>query len=85
MAIDWKVTFKQKENGHFSALFERFDTVAPEAILERITIKDAILETKEQKDKLWAQVKIEQTKQAEINSTIATLETAGKNALMAKE
>ena len=85
MAIDWKVKFTLKSNGHYSALFERFDTIAPDVMLQTVPIVDVILETQEQKDDLWAKVKAEQESQATVNSTIASLESAGKTALLAKE
>jgi hypothetical protein len=85
MAIDWKVKFTEKQNGHYSAVFNRFDTVAPDVMLQTVNILDAILDTDAQKNALWDQVKAEQVKQAAINSTVADLETTGKTALMAKE
>ena len=85
MAIDWKVKFTKKDNGHFSAVFDRFDTVAPDTILQTVTIKDAILENQEQKDALWSQVKKAQEDQAAVDSEIADLESVAKTALLAKE
>lgn len=85
MAIDWKVKFTEKANGHYSATFNRFDTVAPDVMLETVNINDAILDTDQQKKALWDMVKANQVEQATTNSTIAALETAGKTALLAKE
>jgi len=85
MAIDWKVKFTLKSNGHYSALFERFDTLAPNVILESVPILDVILETDQQKENLWAQIWAEHESQASVNSTIASLESAAKAALLAKE
>ena len=85
MAIDWKVKFTSKPNGHYSALFERFDTLAPDVMLQSVPILDAILETQEQKDALWTKVKGEQQSQADDAALIAALESEGKTALLAKE
>jgi len=85
MAIDWKVKFTLKSNGHYSALFERFDTIAPDVMLQTVPIVDVILETQEQKDALWTKVKGEQQSQADDAALIAALESEGKTALLAKE
>ena len=85
MAIDWKVKFTEKTNGHYSAVFNRFDTVTPDAMLETIRILDAILETPEQKEALWNQVFAKHEAQAGVDATIASLESDAKTALLAKE
>lgn len=85
MAIDWKVKFTKKKNGHYSAVFERFDTVAPDTILQSVKIVDAVLDTQQQKDALWSQVKNLQEAEAAVMKDQATLESEGKNALLAKE
>ena len=85
MAIDWKAKFTQKSNGHYSATFQRFDTIAPDVILQTVQITDAILDTEEQKLKLWDQVKAAQEQQAAVSTSEANLETAAKTALLAKE
>jgi hypothetical protein len=85
MAIDWKVKFTLKDNGHYSAVFDRYDTVAPDVMLETIPIKDAILDTDDQKKDLWDQVWANHLEIANDNANVADLETAGKTALNAKE
>lgn len=85
MSIDWKVKFTLKTNGHYSAVFKRFDTVAPDVMLETIPILDAILDTPEQKTALWNQVFAKHEEEATENATIAALETDSKIALLAKE
>jgi len=85
MAIDWKIKLTLKKNGHYSAVFSRFDTVAPDVMLQTVDILDAILDTKAQEDALWNQVKASQLEQSTTNSTIALLETTAKTELMKKE
>jgi regulator of protease activity HflC (stomatin/prohibitin superfamily) len=85
MAIDWKIKFTQKPNGHYSAVFQRFDTLSPDVVLQTVSILDAILDTQEQQDALWNQVKAEQERQAAVNGSEAALETDAKTALLAKE
>lgn len=85
MAIDWKVKFTKKTNGHFSAIFNRFNTVAPEVMLETIPILDAVLDTPEQKEALWNQVFATHQEESSDAAEIAALESDGKIALLAKE
>jgi len=85
MAIDWKVKFTKKPTGHYSAIFQRFDTVAPEVMLNTVNIGDAILETPEQETALWDLVYKQYQKQPASDLRIAELESKGQTALMAKE
>lgn len=83
--IDWKVKFTLKSSGHYSAVFQRYDTTAPDIILNTVNIGDAILDTDDQKKALWDLVYTQYQKQPVIDSTITALESAGKAALVAKE
>lgn len=85
MAIDWKVKFTLKGNGHYSGTFQRYDTIEPEIMLNIVNIGDAILDTDEQEKALWDLVFAQYQKQSFIDPNIANLETAGKTALVAKE
>lgn len=83
--IDWKVKFTSKASGHYSAIFQRFDDAEPDVILNTVSIGDAILDTDEQKKALWDLVYAQYQKQPVVDPNVATLETEGKTALVAKE
>lgn len=85
MAIDWEAKFTRKATGHYSAVFRRFDTEAPDVTLNTVNIGDAILETDEQKKALWDLVFKQYQKQPVPDTTIDDLETAGRTAMLAKE
>jgi len=85
MAIDWKVKFTKKSTGHYSAIFQRFNTAEPEVILNTVNIGDAILETPEQEKTLWDLVFKQYQKQPIPDLRIADLESKGQIALVAKE
>lgn len=85
MAIDWKVKFTLKTNGHYSAIFQRYDDAASDIILNTVNIGDAILETDDQKKALWDLVHTQYKKQPVIDPTIIKLESDGRTALVAKE
>jgi len=85
MAIDWIPKFTKNPNGHYSATFRRIDTIAPDVTLETINILDAILDTPEQKAKLWDKVWANHEEESSNNTVIAALETEAKTVLLAKE
>ena len=89
MAITWDVKFTKKPDGHYSAVFQRFDDVEPEKILNTVNIGDAILETLEQEKALWDFVYSRYEKEAahiSANSArITELQDTGKIAIVAKE
>lgn len=85
MAIDWEIKFIRKETGHYSAVFRRFDTEAPDVTLNTVNIGDAILKTPEQKTALWDLVFKQYEKQPVPDATVAKLESDGRTALVGKE
>ena len=89
MAIKWKSDFSKNPNGHYSAIFSRYDEAEPDVILNTVNIGDAILETKAQEKALWDFVYARYEKKANRISAdsvrITELQEAGSVALNAKE